>query len=205
MQARKPLIVLEAMKMEIPVHSPFQGPSKPFTSRPAIASPVARSSSSSRARRPRPAARAAAARGRLGNASREAGCDRRAGEAPENGARVAEVRLDRHVVDEQEEKDEIKTGEHDQPQGAGTGVRRALLHELADTAGFGSEEQQSGEEGRCVERERRSRSSRRRTRRSPTRRPAECRSRTRAGSRDEHPVRDPLDVLTERSKTGRVA
>ena len=69
-QARKPLIVLEAMKMEIPVHSPFPGPSKPFTSRAAIVSPVARSSSSSRPRGPRPAARAAAARGRLGGASR---------------------------------------------------------------------------------------------------------------------------------------
>ena len=98
------------------------------------------------------------------------------------GARVAEVRLDCHVVDEQEEEDEIEAGEHDQPHGARAGIRRAFLHELADTAGLGSEEKQPRQEGRRVERERRSRSSRRRTRRSPTRRPAGCRLRTRAGT-----------------------
>ena len=77
--------------------------------------------------------------------------------------------------------------------------------ELADTAGLRSEKQQSGEEGRCIERE-------------PDHDPvvtepvevrlddqqdAACEREQGAG--DEHPVRDPLDVLTERSETRRVA
>ena len=46
-QARQPLVVLEAMKMEIPVHSPSPGRSRPSTSPRATASRAVRSSSSS--------------------------------------------------------------------------------------------------------------------------------------------------------------
>ena len=49
--AREPLVILEAMKMEIPVPSPFPATVKAVNVAAETASPEAQSSSSSRARR----------------------------------------------------------------------------------------------------------------------------------------------------------